>query len=175
MWAEAYLEQARSDWQLWESIRKQKVPSCHVLHHLQVTCEKLGKAFLIAGKTMTPQQASASHLAFRRFLQVASRNRTLRSMLKMTPVQLRAHIKTLLPLADEIELITPALAQGGPNVEYPWEGPDKQIYSPVYFEFPVFDNIQQPTGANLIKLIDLVLQNFYHIFTKPQKQLSKQN
>jgi hypothetical protein len=46
MWAEAYLEQACSDWQVWQLLRSQKLPSCHALHYLQMTCERLGKAFL---------------------------------------------------------------------------------------------------------------------------------
>lgn len=166
MWAKAFLEQARSDWQMWQIVHDQELPDCHALHYLQMTCEKLGKAFLIAGETITPQKASTSHLAFKRFLQIASRNHTLRTMLKMTQIQLRAHINSLLPLADEIERLTPALAQGGPNVEYPWQSPDGQIHIPVYFEYPVFNELRRPSGANLIKMVDLIQKNFYHLFAE---------
>lgn len=95
MWAEAYLEQARTDWQMWQVIRNQKLPDCHALHYLQMTCEKLGKAFLITGRSITPGQAQNSHIAFKRFLQVASRNPALQRLLEMNASQLRAHVQKL--------------------------------------------------------------------------------
>ncbi len=89
MWARAFLEQARSDWQMWQHIHSQKLPGCHELHYLQMTCEKLGKAFLIAGRSLSPQQAKASHVAFKRFLQVAARNPALQRLMEMTALQSR--------------------------------------------------------------------------------------
>jgi hypothetical protein len=165
VWAEAYLEQARSDWLMWQSIRKQDLPPCHALHYLQMTCEKLGKAFLIRGGTITPEQARNSHVAFKRFLQVASRNPTLQRLLEMTSFQLRAHIKVLLPIAEAIERITPALSQGGPNTEYPWQSPDRRVLVPVRYAFPVFRDLIEPSGLNLLKLINLVQEQFYRLFT----------
>ncbi|MDZ7359673.1 MAG: hypothetical protein ONB46_02945 [candidate division KSB1 bacterium] len=95
MWAEAYLQQARSDWLMLQLIREHEAPDCHALHYLQMTCEKLGKAFLIAGGTMSPQQAQSSHLAFKRFLQVASRNHVLRNLLKMTASQFKSAYQSI--------------------------------------------------------------------------------
>ena len=166
MWAEAYLEQARSDWQVWELIRQHELPNCHALHYLQMTCEKLGKAFLIAGGTISPQKAKASHHAFKSFLQVASRNPTLRNLFKMRSVQLQAHIRQLLPLAESIERLAPALSQDGPNVEYPWESPDRRIHTPVKYTFPALRELQRPAGTNLLKVVDLVQKEFYRLFTE---------
>ena len=166
MWADAFLEQARSDWQMWEIIRQQELPDCHELHYIQMTCEKLGKAFLIAGGTISPSQAKASHVAFKRFLQVASRHPKLRSLLKMNASQFRAHIKQLLPIAENIERLAPALAQDGPNVEYPWESPDRQIHTPVNYIFSAIHELRRPAGANLIKIVDLVQREFYRLFAE---------
>ena len=165
MWAEAFLEQARSDWLIWKLIREQEVPDCHAMHYLQMTCEKLGKAFLIAGGTISPKQANSSHIAFKRFLQVASRNHVLRNLLKMTASQFKAHVNQLLPIAEAVERLTPALAQDGPNVEYPWESPNRQIHIPVNYNFPVVNELRRPPGVNLLKIIDLVQQQFYRLFT----------
>jgi hypothetical protein len=49
-----------------------------------MTCEKLGKAFLIAGRSISPQQAKTSHVAFKRFLQVAARNPALQRLMEMS-------------------------------------------------------------------------------------------
>ncbi len=165
MWSEAFLEQARSDWEMWQLIHEREAPDCHALHYLQMTCEKLGKAFLIAGGTISPQQAQGSHVAFKRFLQVASRNHVLRNLLKMTSSQFRAHVNQLLPIAEAVESLTPALAHDGPNVEYPWESPDRQIHIPARYTFSIARELRRPPGVNLLKIVDLVLQQFYRLFT----------
>ena len=166
MWARAFLEQARSDWQMWQLIHSQKLPGCHELHYLQMTCEKLGKAFLIAGRSISPQQAKASHVAFKRFLQVAARNPALQRLMEMTSSQFRAHVKKMLPIAEAIERLAPALAQDGPNVEYPWESPNRQIHIPVSYAFLVLRDLSEPSGLGLIKIVDLVQKEFYRLFTK---------
>lgn len=165
MWAEAYLEQARADWRMLQLIREYEAPDCHALHYLQMTCEKLGKAFLITGGTISPHQAKSSHVAFKRFLQVASRNHVLRNLLKMTSSQFKAHVNQLLPIAETIERLTPALAHDGPNVEYPWESPNRQIHIPATHTFLVAHELRRPPGVNLLKIIDLILQQFYRLFT----------
>ena len=167
MWAEAYLEQARTDWRMWRLIRNQKLPDCHALHYLQMTCEKLGKAFLIAGRSITSDQARNSHVAFKRFLQVASRNPALQRLLEMSASQFRAHVHKLLPIADAIERLAPALSHDGPNTEYPWESPNRQIHAPVRYDLPILLDLREPTGMNLQKIIDLVQDQFYRLFTKP--------
>ena len=165
MWGEAYLEQARSDWQVWQIIHQYGLPSCHELHYLQMACEKLGKAFLLIGGTILPEKAQSSHLAFKRFLQVASRNPELRTLLKMRASQFKLHIKQLLPIAESIERLTPALAQDGPNVEYPWAAPDRTVIVPANYNFSEFRELRRPAGVNLLKLIDLVQEKSYRLFT----------
>jgi len=43
-WADAYYEQAYSDWRLFTELQgRRDVPSSHALHHLQMATEKLAK------------------------------------------------------------------------------------------------------------------------------------
>lgn len=164
MWHDGYLEQARSDWDVYNAVRTASVPDCHALHYLQMAMEKLGKALLLAGGTDL-NAVRRTHCAFTRFLQIAARNLGFQKELGMTGPQLRAHIHQLLPIAYEIEQLAPALANGGPNAEYPWEAPPGTINVPASYEFPVNSTLQLPKGRNLLKLTKTTLEKFYVFFT----------
>jgi len=69
MWAKAYLEQARSDWEAYKLIAGSACADCHGLHYLQMTTEKLGKAVLLRSKSSLGS-VSKTHNAFVRFLHV---------------------------------------------------------------------------------------------------------
>ena len=157
-WSEAYLLQARSDWQVYRILQRQPVPECHSLHYLQMATEKLGKAFLIAGGN-APASVHTSHRAFVRFLQVAAHNPELQRQLRMTRPQLRAYIRTLLPIADEIERLAPALAHGGPNAEYPWETPAGTIPAHAAYRFPLSGQLRTPKGIKLLTLITVIFEH----------------
>ncbi|MBC8233028.1 hypothetical protein H8E77_26080 [bacterium] len=164
MWHNGYLEQARSDWDAYEALNSALVPDCHTLHYLQMTTEKLSKAFLLAGGADL-NVVRKTHRAFTRFLQIAMRNHGLQRELGITASQLRAHVHQLLPIAYEIERLAPALADGGPNAEYPWEAPPSTINVPASYNFPVNSILQLPKGRNLLRLIKVMLDRFYVFFT----------
>lgn len=166
MWPDAYLEQARSDWKVWDLLKRQEIQSCHIIHYLQMTSEKLAKAFLLSSGTIKVEKVQRTHLAFRRFLQVAARNAALQELLGMTSAQLRSHIAKMIPIADTIERLSPALAEGGPNVEYPWQSPDHTIQIPTQFDFYQITELQKPGGVNMVKFIQKVLDKFYYLFKK---------
>jgi len=157
-WSEACLLQARSDWQVYQTLQQQPVPECHPLHYLQMATEKLGKAFLIAGGN-APALAHTSHKAFVRFLQVAAHNPGLQRQLRMTRRQLRAHIRALLPIADDIERLAPALAHGGPNAEYPWEMPAGIVRTPATYSFTLGSRLRTPKGIKLLTLITVIFEH----------------
>ena len=123
-----------------------------------MTTEKLGKAFLIAGGNV-PAKVHTSHKAFVRFLQVMAYNSDLQKQLRMTRRQLRAHIKSLLPIAEEIEKLAPALAHNGPNAEYPWEMPTRAIHVPATYPFPVLSQLRMPKGIKLLTLITVIFEH----------------
>lgn len=162
MWCQGYLEQARSDWDVYNILARASLHDCHILHYIQMTTEKLGKAFLLAGG-IDINVVNRSHVAFTRFIRIAARNHNLQKELGMSGQQLRAHFNNLLPIASKIERLAPALARGGPNTEYPWEAPPGNINVPALYEFPV--NLRLSSIRHLLKLIKTILDKFYVFFS----------
>jgi hypothetical protein len=76
---------------------------------------------------------------------------------------MRGYIKGLLPLAEEIEKL--ALAQNGPNAEYPWSDPSGLIHAPASFQFSIALQIQEVKGRKLLRLTRFLLERFYSVFT----------
>lgn len=162
-WHGAFLEQAKSDWRTYEAIQDLSLDSCQVLHYLQMATEKLGKAMLLAeGEKIT--KVRTSHKAFLRFLQIISRNSEVQEHLQMSAQQLRSHVKNLLPLAEEIEKLAPAIAQDGPNAEYPWADPSGSIHAPASFLFSATEKLSEPQGRKLLQLTRLLLERFNILF-----------
>jgi hypothetical protein len=160
MWSEVFLAQAQSDWQVYEHLEKTTFPHCHALHYLQMTTEKLAKAYLLAGQTNTKIVRSTHH-GLSRFFQLVSRNKGLQEEMGMTAKQLSAHVQRLLPLAHDIESLAPAIAGNSPNPEYPREAPLSVFYAPMNYEFAISKALRAPHGLNLIKLIRTILKKFY--------------
>lgn len=61
---------------------------------------------------------------------------------------LKASFNQFLPVADEIETLAPALAQGGLNPEYPWLDKSGQICVPLDYSFPLTKLRQSPQGLH---------------------------
>jgi len=163
MWANAYLEQARSDWNTHKLITKSTCADCHELHYLQMTTEKLGKAVLLrSGANL--DNVSTTHRTFVSFLRVAARSPSLRQAFQFNARQLQAYVKEVLPIADRIERLAPALAQNGPNAEYPWETPFGEVKTPASYIFPVMEELREPRGRKLLKLINTTLDRFDTFF-----------
>jgi len=163
MWANAYLEQARSDWDTRKVVMENTCAACHELHYLQMTTEKLGKAGLLRGGTNL-DSVSRTHKTFVCFLRVAARNASLRQAFQFNARQLQAYVKEVLPVADQIERLAPALAQNGPNAEYPWETPSREVVVPASHDFPVADELKGPRGRKLLRLIVVILNRFDAFF-----------
>lgn len=163
MWASAYLEQARSDWDTCELITENACAACHELHYLQMTTEKLGKAVLLRGGANL-DSVNRSHKAFVSFLRVAARSPSIRQALQFNVCQLQAYVKEILPVADRIERLAPTLARDGPNAEYPWETPSGEVKVPASYAFPVEKDLRGPHGRKLLKLIDFILDGFEAFF-----------
>lgn len=163
MWANAYLEQARSDWETHEVVAQNACAACHELHYLQMTTEKLGKAVLLRGGARL-DNVNTTHKTFVRFLQVAARNPSLRQAFQFNACQLQAYVREVLPIAYQIERLVPALAHSGPNAEYPWETPSQEVITPASYDFPVVGELKGPHGRKLLKLISAILDGFDAFF-----------
>ncbi len=163
-WQIAFLKQAQSDWEVYQKMRQMAWPTCYRLLFVQMAAEKLGKAVLIASQSSLAT-ITQSHAAFVKLMRVASNNRKLQNMLGMKKSQQRAQFKTLLPLADEIERLAPALAQNGPNPEYPWQDPSGNILVPADYPFPLMQQLHQtPQGVQLLKYVEIFLKRFEELF-----------
>jgi len=163
-WQMAFLKQAKSEWEAYQKTRQAQWPACHQFLFLQMASEKLGKAVLIAGHSNL-ETISQSHAAFVMFMRIASNNRKLRRVLGIKKSQQRAQFKTLLPLAYEIELLAPSLAQKGPNPEYPWKEIAGNILAPVEYSFPSVKRLlQTPQGVQLLKYVEFFLDRFEDLF-----------
>jgi len=164
IWDNAYFEQAQSDWDTYQMIANNACPACHELHYLQMTTEKLGKAALL--RSGIPfAHVRGTHRAFVRFLQIASRNSRLQRAFHMNARQWRAYIRGILPLAEQIQRLAPALAADGPNAEYPWQDPATgQVMTPASYNFPVAQNLRGPNGHKLLRLIHILFNQFDKFF-----------
>jgi hypothetical protein len=162
-WQLAYLKQARSDWTAYQRTREGRWEPCHRLLFLQMASEKLGKALLLAGHS-TLENITQSHAAFVKFMRLAGNNRNLRNALGMKKSNFRFHFKRLLPLAYQIELLAPALSQGGPNPEYPWLDQSGNLCVPTDYAFPLSKMLQTPQGVQLLKYIEFFLTSFEELF-----------
>jgi len=164
-WQTAFLRQAKSDWEAYQKTTESEWPDCQRLHYLQMVTEKLSKAFLVVGDTKL-ENLTSSHAAFVKFIRIMSVNRNLQSALGMKKSPQKAKFKALLPLAREIELLAPALAQGGPNPEYPWEDPSGGVLAPADHSFPLMQRLQKtPQGIQMLKYIEIFLNRFEELFT----------
>jgi hypothetical protein len=163
-WQRAFLKQARVDWQAYQRTRNAPWLECHRLLFLQMATEKLGKALLIAGHTSV-EKITQTHAAFVKFVQIAGNHRKLQKALGMNKSQQGAQFKTLLPFAYEIELLAPALAQRGPNPEYPWEDASGAILAPADHSFALAKRLRKiPQGVQLLKYVEIFLKRFEELF-----------
>jgi len=163
MWSNAYLEQARSDWDTREVVSENGCAVCHELHYIQMATEKLGKAVLLrSGNPL--DSVIKTHKAFVSFLRVAARNPSLRQRFGWSVRQLRAYMKGIEPIADQIERLAPALSHEGPNAEYPWETPRKEVVAPVSHAFSIMGDLRRPQGRKLLKLVSVIIRDFESLF-----------
>jgi hypothetical protein len=149
-----YLMQAQSDWKIFQLLREE--PICHRLHYLQMSTEKLAKAYFWKNSG----GAALGHAAFVKFIRSISTRRRVAERLGFTnAVGFVEWINDVSDLAYELERLAPALAGEGPNPEYPWprSGPR---HAPIDHDFQAWRHFQTPSGACLWRLIDQCLSHF---------------
>jgi len=153
-WQRAFARQARADFETWDGLQGQRdVPDCHKLHFLQMACEKLAKAHLCT-EGSDPKKIQASHAYFARaFPRIAEYHY---ARIGNSRGKYKGVFKPLRQLAREIELLAPAVDDGGrrpDNCEYPWELPDGAIRAPAEHTFPNLSLLDAPNGFTLLKIV----------------------
>jgi hypothetical protein len=146
-----FLVQARSDFSVFELLRKQPgLPPCHALHYLQMATELLGKAH-----AWKHGPNSTTHRAFVGFLKSLSTNRKAQKQLGFEGrnENWEHSIRKSVALAEQIEKLAPALALDAPNPEYPWPRAAPSI-APAEHEFEIWQDLQETAaGRQFLKLI----------------------
>ena len=116
-------EQAKSDHAAFVVLRRQPgVADCHPLHYLQMVTEKLAKAYFWRIGSPPPKH-HAGFVQFLRFfgqIPPTDRNRIATLFGFNRFVDLQRWISSTIPIAYALERLAPALANDGPNPEYPW-------------------------------------------------------
>lgn len=153
-WRTAFLRQAKSDFEVFEHLRRMPHDVCHRLHYLQMLTEKTAKAFVAHGIQAPP----CSHKALLNLLKVAEWNQDLMQLCRFSRLdQYRNYLRSLHPLADKIESLAPALSNG-PNAEYPWQDGSGVIRAPAEYDFRDFD-LKNPAGMiKMVKFIETCLR-----------------
>ena len=141
-------QQAESDHAILLLLRKKDVVPCHQLHYLQMVTEKLGKAYFWRSGS-SPKKSHAFFVKFLRALATVSQPKRQQQIADAFAFRrfedFKSWARTVLPLCYELERLAPALAQDGPNPEYPWPQ-NAPRYFPATFQFDIW---KQLTGTGL--------------------------
>lgn len=152
-WAIGYARQAAADFKTFESMQKLSVPQCHKLQFLHMACEKLVKAHLCWRGT-DPATLQVSHAYVADNLPIVLRQEA--TFVNFTRGQVREVFKHARHLAQEIDVLAPAVKRGGQrpdNCEYPWEDDDGTLHVPLDWSFQPGQLILIPAGRTILKLI----------------------
>jgi len=150
-----FLVQARSDFAVFELLRKQPaVASCHPLHYLQIATEMFGKAH--AWKT---GPSFRTHRAIVGFLRSLSSNRAAQQQFGFGGKNeaWSSRIRATITLAERVEDLAPAIAQDGPNPEYPWPRASPEV-APAEHEFDLWLTLRDTAkGRQFLHLLGVLL------------------
>lgn len=156
-------KQARSDhdiFQLLVGLRSHQ--PCHPLHYLQMTTEKIAKAYFWRSGSPPPKD-HAGFVQFLRFLgqvKKSERERVAHLFEFKRFGDFQLWIRSTLPIALELERLSPNLAQDGPNVEYPWPHRQPQ-FDPASYNFPLWGKLKSSRGRQLIRVIAHAVIRFH--------------
>jgi len=155
-------KQARSDHAIFTRLRRDGVHQCHLLHYLQMTTEKLSKAYLWRSGHAPPK----THTGFVRFLKALldRRPQELDTIAKSLGFSRRESLDRWVlsaqTLAYSLQNIAPAEANDGPNPEYPWPHDSPKHY-PADHHFALWDQlINTGHGRKLIDFVDKAVRQF---------------
>ncbi|HEY4329089.1 MAG TPA: hypothetical protein VGN88_05080 [Phycisphaerae bacterium] len=151
-WKEAFVMQARSDYEMLERLNRSDCEYSHRLHYLQMFSEKLAKGWMAEFEARRP---NLSHVVLVRMLQNLKGRPEVREHLGYSASSVfKRYIDSLLETARRVEALAPSSAGlEGPNPEYPWrDRATRHLFVPCQFEFTEFD----PTSPRMQKLTDLL-------------------
>lgn len=163
-WANAFAQQARSDWSLYLRLVERGEAVCHALHFLQMACEKIAKAYRIRDLSSDVAELTQHHVGFKRFVRAFLLSPAMRVEFEGRAQQLQAVLAAVSSLAGEIERLAPAVDRVArpDNAEYPWfDG--AVVVVPCEYGFPNLSLLGAPQGRTLLNVIRRSMDEFERI------------
>lgn len=151
-WSDGYLAQARADLEAAGRLTG-VVPSVFAML-LQMALEKIAKAWLLRTGQIDLAGATSSHSAASRMVAILKRDR--RRLATLGDGDAYAW-KDVLPLVQELERAHPQFAEGGAQLEYPWEQPDRSIAWPAR-DLPLAIRFGDPRSTEAVRLLRFARQ-----------------
>jgi hypothetical protein len=160
--ARAFARQASADYDTYEVLAaRADLARCQSLHYLQMTSEKLVKAYLFRTQAAL-QWVQTSHAYIAKNLPIVLRAAYQRRHERPANPWLFQEIHKL---AREVELLAPAVDAAGSrpdNCEYPWEDLTGSVQVPADYDFPDVNLVKSAAGVLLLKLLPLAIQDALH-------------
>jgi len=161
-WADAYAQQSASDFEVYEILAGEpSIPTCHRMHYLQMTCEKIAKAYMFRDTKASGTRLVTSHAVFSKFMGNYIASPAVKAQYQGREAQLRSVGTALRALAREVEKLAPAVdSENSPsNAEYPWES-DGKVIIPCLYAYPNLSLLRTPSGFYFLKLIKEAIVDF---------------
>lgn len=159
---QVWWQQAKSDYDTFVLLRREGVAQCHMLHYLQMSTEKMSKAYFWRSGKPPPK----SHTGLGQFLKFVGqirqpdRDRIAKLFTFNRFVEFQAWIRAVKPIANELECLAPDLAHDGPNAEYPWPHATPRT-APVDHNFTVWSSLESTAqGRTLMMVIQIAVSRF---------------
>ena len=158
-WANAFLAQARVDLE-GARLVDATVPSVFAML-LQMAFEKLAKAALLRSGAADVAWASSTHRSASHMIRALRLQRGV-----MAPIGGPLVWQDVLWAVETLEQVHPALSQGGPQLEYPWEMPNGDIGWPArdLAIARAFGNPQSNLGVRILRFASILAERFDRIF-----------
>lgn len=165
-WSQAFGRQSLSDRTVYEVLASRGgIPTCHLLHYLQMHLEKLAKAALWDPVTATPPipDFDRSHNVIAKVLPLVVKQFSRSNGLGRRLAE-KGRIERIRVLCREIDLLAPSVDLGGKrpdNCEYPWlsESEDR-VLAPCEHGFSIARKLRSEDGLLLLKAAAVSAERF---------------
>jgi hypothetical protein len=158
---QVWWQQAKSDHEAFLLIRGEGIARCHSLHYLQMATEKIAKAYFWRSGSPPPQKHTGfpTFLRFLGQIRASDRDRIAELFTFKRYVDFQNWIRGVIPIAHDIEHLAPALANNGPNPEYPWPHAQPE-FAPANHDFAIWPTLTSGRGRDLMRVIHIAVDRF---------------
>lgn len=171
-YAKAFRDQADSDFRIFELLANPKKArhfgfspeECHLIHYLQMSLEKITKAYRLRDQCTPMEKILSRHAVIRKMMSSLLNSPHIQVESGMKTQVLRALESRFNQIAREFEKMTPSVdkAKHPMNAEYPWESGDK-VFTPCNFDFPNINFSNTSVFPTFLKIVGLAIRDFDRI------------